>query len=30
MGEGRYKQINFTKDELLDRIQEYIINWVAD
>lgn len=27
MGEGRYKQINFTKDELLDRIQEYIIKF---
>lgn len=27
IGEGRYKQINFTKDELLDRIQEYIIKF---
>ena len=27
MGEGRYKQINFTKDELLDRIQEYSIKF---
>ena len=27
MGEGRYKQINFTKDELPDRIQEYSIKF---